>query len=424
MGNIFSLPHLSRPFSGTVQLPASKSESNRALIINALCGGTASLSNLSAARDTRTMQRLLEENGPVADVLDAGTTMRFLTAFYAVSGQEKTLTGTPRMQQRPIGLLVEALRTLGADIAYEKNEGFPPLKIRGFQYTGKNEISLRGDVSSQFISALLLVAPTLPEGLTLHLTGPLGSVPYIEMTMALMRRFGAEVQADWPTQTLHVSPRPYTNQEFAVEADWSAASYWYGFVALGPEGSAVTLPGLKRDSLQGDAVLARFMPQLGVETAFTETGVRLTQVPARQCFEYDFTDCPDLAQTVAVVCALRQIPATFTGLESLKVKETDRVRAVQEQLNRIGAALTETEPSHRYEIPVRPLHAPDGPMDTYDDHRMAMAFSLLCTRFPVEIRDPDVVVKSYPNFWEETAKLFAGESQGENVSSEGGLAMG
>ena len=221
-----------------------------------------------------------------------------------------------------------------------------------------------------------------------------------------MRHFGADVQADWPGQTLRVQPKPYENQPFAVEADWSAASYWYGFVALGPEGSQVSLPGLKPDSLQGDAVLARLMPRLGVKTTFGDGGVTLTQQPAEKSFDFDFTDCPDLAQTVAVVCALKQIPAVFTGIESLKVKETDRVRAVQEQLARIGAELREVQPGHSYEIPVRPLHAPAGPMATYDDHRMAMAFSLLCTRFPVEMEHPEVVVKSYPDFWEEVRKIF------------------
>lgn len=401
------LHRVTRPFQTEIQLPASKSESNRALILNALAGGKATLTNLSEARDTQTMLRLLQADGPVADVLDAGTTMRFLTALYASSGRQKTMTGTPRMQERPIGILVDALRELGADIAYEKNEGYPPLALNGFSYSGKKELTMRGDVSSQFISAVLMIAPTLPEGLTLHLTGALGSIPYIEMTIQQMRMFGAEVSADWDNRRIVVALKPYAATDFAVESDWSGASYWYSFVALGPEGSEVELLGLKENSLQGDAAIVDIMRHLGVESTFTGRGFLLTKIPAKEAFEWDFTHCPDLAQTISVIAAIKQVPAFFTGIESLKVKETDRVLAIQQELRKFGADLVEIVTNDRYQIKV----SADGPqagteIDTYDDHRMAMAFAPLAMLADTVIENPDVVVKSYPRFWEDLGKIL------------------
>ncbi len=402
-----------QPFQAEIRLPASKSESNRALILNALAGGTAALTNLSEARDTQTMQRLLASPDPVADVLDAGTTMRFLTAYFAVTGQQKLLTGTPRMQERPIGILVEALRALGADVVCEKAEGYPPLRLRGFRYSGQNYLRMRGDVSSQFISAILMIAPLLPEGLTLELTGELGSIPYIEMTLAQMRHFGAEVQADWSGKTLQVTPKPYVPRPFAVESDWSGASYWYALVALAPEGSAVELLGLKENSLQGDSVVAELMRPLGVRSDFTGRGYRLTKQPTEARFSWDFTQCPDLAQTVAVLCAAKRIPATFTGLESLKVKETDRVYALQTELRKFGADLAEVEPNATYEVRSRRSENADFVLptsslqiDTYDDHRMAMAFAPLALVQDVVIENPDVVVKSYPRFWDDLGRVL------------------
>lgn len=407
-----------QPFQVEVRLPASKSESNRALIISALAGGTAELSNLSEARDTQTLLRLLASGEPVADVLDAGTTMRFLTAYFAVTGQQKTLTGTPRMQERPIGILVDALRALGADIVCEKAEGYPPLRLNGFRYTGQRHLRMRGDVSSQFISAILMIAPRLPEGLTLELTGELGSIPYIEMTLAQMRHFGAEVSADWTQNVIRVEPKPYQPQAlpYAIESDWSGASYWYAIVALAPAGSSVELLGLKEQSLQGDRVVADLMKPLGVQSAYTGRGFRLTKQAAEAAFSWDFTQCPDLAQTVAVLCAAKGIPATFTGLESLKVKETDRVYALQTELRKFGADLVEVEPNLKYEVrsgteSVDSLTTPDSRLatphiDTYDDHRMAMAFAPLAFTQRVVIENPDVVVKSYPRFWEDLALIM------------------
>ncbi|MBC7891424.1 MAG: 3-phosphoshikimate 1-carboxyvinyltransferase [Sphingobacteriaceae bacterium] len=414
MKNIL-LHHVTEPFQAEIRLPASKSEANRALILKALTGEKATITNVSEARDTQTMLRLLASTDPVADVLDAGTTMRFLTAYFAVSGQHKTLTGTPRMCERPIGILVDALRTLGADIGCTRKEGYPPLDLRGFSYSGINQLSIRGDVSSQFISALLIIAPTLPDGLTLRLTGELGSRPYIEMTLRQMAAFGVTVQTDWETATLTVPAQTYQPVEFAVENDWSGASYWFAMVALGPEGSELTLPGLKQDSLQGDSIVAELMTLLGVKSEFTGTGFHLRQIPPADAFSYDFTDCPDLAQTVAVVCAAKGIPAQFSGIESLKVKETDRIKALQTELQKFGGDLREVIPNELYDV--KPLNYPASSIQqhpasihTYDDHRMAMAFAPLAMVTDVVIEEPGVVAKSFPGFWEEVGKLVRVET--------------
>lgn len=389
------------PVRATIPLASSKSESNRALIINALTDFRSEVQNLASARDTQTMIRLLNSSDGTADVLDAGTTMRFLTAYFAATGQQKILTGTPRMCERPIGLLVESLRSLGADISYLNNDGYPPLRINGFTPSGANRIAIRGDVSSQYISALLMIAPTLPTGLTIELMGAVGSRPYIEMTIEQMRHFGAEVETDWDTQTLTVAPKPYTPTTFAVESDWSGASYWYSVVALAEEGSELELLGLKARSLQGDSAIAEIMRPLGVESTFTERGVILTKIPAQDSLTWDYTGCPDLAQTVAVCAAMKGIPHTLTGIESLKIKETDRVLALQTELKKVGAELVEIETKSRYEVRSTLQPATSTPIATYDDHRMAMAFAPVAMRWEVVIEEPGVVAKSYPSFWED-----------------------
>ena len=390
-------------------MPASKSESNRALVINALANGTIeNLSNLAEARDTQTMIRLLAENGPEADVLDAGTTMRFLTAYYAVTGTMKTMTGTPRMCERPIGILVDALRTLGADITYLIQEGYPPMHLNGFSFKGNREISIRGDVSSQFISALLMVAPLLPDGLKLQITGALGSKPYIEMTLAQMEHFGIQATADWSTGTIEIPAQKYALQPFAVESDWSGASYWYSMVALSPfEDSSLELLGLKEDSLQGDSAIKAIMEPLGVKSTYTGRGYLLTKIPAQASLAWDFTDCPDLAQTICVVSAVKNIPLTLTGLESLKVKETDRVLALQNELKKLGATLVEKDVNHLYEVTgnFAAISAID-PIETYDDHRMAMAFAPVAMHKEITLLDPSVVNKSYPSFWKHVSLLL------------------
>ncbi|MGF7214889.1 3-phosphoshikimate 1-carboxyvinyltransferase [Spirosoma lacussanchae] len=414
------------PVRATIPLASSKSESNRALILDALTGFRCDLQNLSTARDTQTMIRLLKAVAPTgqpdtADVLDAGTTMRFLTAYFAVTGQPKIMTGTPRMCERPIGILVDALRALGADIMYLNNEGYPPLQLNGFSASGQYTLSIRGDVSSQYISALLMIAPMLPQGLTLTLTGPIGSRPYIEMTIAQMVYFGADVQANWDERTITVAPQPYTPKPYQIESDWSGASYWYSVVALsGDPDTTIDLLGLKPQSLQGDSAIVEIMRALGVESTFTDRGVTLTRRPAESALSWDFTDCPDLAQTVAVCAAVSGVALTLTGIESLKIKETDRVLALQTELRKLGAELVEVEANHRYEV--RSLtDAPAGlstpVIDTYDDHRMAMAFAPVAMQRAVIIEEPGVVAKSYPSFWDDMANVVMVEPLAEGTKA-------
>ena len=408
MSQITLFPRTSS-FSEIIPLPASKSESNRALIINALAKGTLdNLSNLAEARDTQTMIRLLSESGPEADVLDAGTTMRFLTAYYAVTGANKKMTGTPRMCERPIGILVDALRALGADITYLNKEGYPPMQLNGFEFQGNRAISIRGDVSSQFISAILMVAPLLPDGLNLQITGALGSKPYIEMTLAQMKHFGIEAKADWSKGVIEIPKQDYRLQPFAVESDWSGASYWYSMVALSPfEDCSLELLGLKEDSLQGDSAIKEIMEPLGVKSTYTGRGYLLTKIPAKESLAWDFTDCPDLAQTICVVAAVQNIALTLTGLESLKVKETDRVLALQNELKKLGATLTEVETNHKYEVKgdFSRITTID-PIETYDDHRMAMAFAPVAMQREITLLDPSVVNKSYPSFWKHISLIL------------------
>ena len=394
-------PHTGK-LSCKVHLPTSKSESNRALIIASLVPGGARLHNVSKARDTQTMQRLLASDEKVLDVLDAGTTMRFLIAWSALTGKNKVLTGTPRMKERPVKILVDALREAGAMIEYLDKEGFPPVETKGFPEQTKDHIRMRGDVSSQYISAMLMLAPTLPRGLKITITGKTGSKPYIDMTLGLMRKFGAE--AVWTSgREIVVKPGFYKSIEHTVEPDWSGASYWYSMLALA-KGGEVELPGLLRNSLQGDQAIIRLMDPLGVRTEFTGEGVRLTKKERSGEVKFNFSNHPDLVQTIAVVCAATGVKGLFSGLESLRIKETDRIAALQNELAKTGTSFTESEPGKWMLIPAHRLPAGPVSFDTYDDHRMALAFAPLAMLLPVEIRDPEVVNKSYPGFWEDMAQ--------------------
>ena len=377
-------------------LPASKSISNRALIINALAGNVSKLHNLSDANDTQLMIRLVNSDSAIIDVEDAGTTMRFLTAYFAVTGQHKTLTGTSRMQERPIGILVDALRSLGATINYIKKDGYPPISIEGFEGQKTNKVSIRGDVSSQYISALMMIAPRLPQGLSIELTGKVGSRPYIEMTAALMRDFGASCR--FIDHVIQIDPQTYRPAEVTVESDWSAASYWFAFTALASDAD-ILLPHLLPDSLQGDQAIMEIMTSLGVQSVLKDGELRLTKAIERKEISWDFTHCPDLAQTVAVVCAAKGIRGNFTGLESLRIKETDRIAALQNELKKIGATLVEEGGNWKLEPSVALPKSVS--INTYKDHRMAMAFAPLATLMEVTIENPSVVRKSYPSFWED-----------------------
>lgn len=343
------------------------------------------------------MQALLESQESLLDVLDAGTTMRFLTAYSLFNNQRTTLTGTDRMQKRPIKLLVDALRKLGAKIKYLGEEGFPPIEIAPLDVQKKNELKIKGDVSSQYISALLMIAPKLKEGLVLHLKGKIGSRPYIQMTLDMMKLFG--INSTWTNKTIEIQPQDYLSYPYVVESDWSGASYWYSFVALS-EKAELKLLGLRQRSLQGDIAIVHIMNRLGVMSTFEENGVRLTKIPHQEEFTYDFSDCPDLAQTVAVVCGIKKIKCRMTGLESLRIKETDRIKALKRELKKFKIKLKEVEKGvweikSSYEASDKLIS-----VDTYEDHRMAMAFAPISTRQALEIKDPAVVNKSYPSFWE------------------------
>ena len=402
------------PLRGTGRLPASKSEANRALLLQKLAGG-GTVSNLSEANDTVLMQRLLSQaaSTDLLDAQDAGTVMRFMTAYLAVTNWRGMLTGAARMKQRPIAILVEALRALGAAVTYVEQEGYPPLAFGGRAEPVASglpaTLTVRGDISSQYISALLMVGSTLPGGLRLRLTGEVGSRPYIAMTLNLMRHFGATAAAE-SDGTIEVQPGGYRPADYTVESDWSAASYWYALVALAPAGSAVLLPGLRPVSWQGDHVIQYIMRPLGVETEFLAdgSGVRLSQRPPAPASllaqPLDFTDCPDLAQTVAVVAAALAVPLRLSGLASLRIKETDRIAALQAELRKLGADMPEVAPGV-FEVQSAGLIVEGQEIDTYEDHRMAMAFAPLAIRGPLRVREPQVVRKSYPSFWQALAAV-------------------
>ena len=393
----------------TIQLPSSKSISNRALIINALGNGTHHPENLSDCDDTRVMIRALNDDKETIDIMAAGTAMRFLTAYLSVTPGARIITGTERMQQRPIQVLVNALRELGADIEYVANDGFPPLRITGRELR-KDTISLPGNVSSQYISALLMIAPVLTNGLTIRLTGDIISRqkknknisrPYINLTLQLMNDFG--VRAEWTDDhRLKVEPQAYHSTPFYVESDWSAASYWYQIVALSKE-AEVTLPGLFKDSYQGDSQVAGIFRSLGVETIYKDKTVILKKNgKSVERLDYDFINQPDLAQTFVVTCALLNIPFRFSGLQSLKIKETDRMAALITEMRKLGYILHETDGSVLSWEGERCTTEEHPAIDTYEDHRMAMAFAPTCLALPeILINNPQVVSKSYPRYWED-----------------------
>jgi 3-phosphoshikimate 1-carboxyvinyltransferase len=385
------------------RLPSSKSLSNRALILQALAGNQGQqpvVSNLSDARDTVLMNKLVGTTTKEVDVMDAGTTMRFLTAYFSIKGVSKVMTGTARMKERPIGLLVDALRTLGVKIDYLEREGFPPIELKGFEGQQAEEVTIPGNVSSQYISALMMIGPALPKGLRIKLTGKVGSRPYIDMTAALMKHFG--VQAEFHDDTIHIKHSAYKANPYRVEGDWSGASYWFGFTALAREAS-VYLPGMIDKSLQGDRAIVEIMNMLGVKAAFDDAGVHLTKnnLSRPSSIEWDFTDCPDLAQTVLPVCAAKGIVGMFTGLESLYIKETDRVAALRAELAKINATIVEPKQGVWRLEPGKVDGIRHIEIETYHDHRMAMGLAPLATLMDVTIKSPDVVNKSYPGYWED-----------------------
>ncbi len=394
-----------------VTLPASKSISNRVLAIRALTGTDCPLQNTAHCDDTRVMREALLHRPHTIDIGAAGTAMRFLTALLAATpGADHILTGTERMRNRPIGILVDALRALGASIDYVEKEGYPPLHVTGGRYQG-GTLRLPGHVSSQYISALLLIGPVLTQGLTLELIGDIISRPYIDLTLRLMRDFGAV--AEWTSErTIRVAPGGYRPTPYYIESDWSAASYWYQQVALSTDEQAeAVLPGLFADSYQGDSLGRLLFEQLGVSTAFFTDAhghscVRLRKNGRRAArIDHSLIERPDLAQTFVVTCAMLGIPFRFSGLQSLRIKETDRLTALQVELRKLGFVLHEEDGSILRWDGETCAPQPDAAIDTYEDHRMAMAFApCALTRGHIRINHPEVVSKSYPRYWDDLAQ--------------------
>lgn len=389
----------------SILLEGSKSESNRLLILQGLYPALR-VCNIASADDTKLLQRALSSTDHEIDVQHAGTAMRFLTAYFAIQeGRSVMLKGSPRMHQRPIGVLVDALRELGADIAYLEKEGFPPLLIKGKALSG-GRVHLRADVSSQFLSALLLIGGKLPQGLEIIFTTACTSLPYLQMTASLLGELGIPCSLSPERAKVTHTPTimPHT---LAVEPDWSSASYLYSMVALSSIGSQLHLQGLLPQSKQGDARVATIFESFGVKTTFVQNGC-LLQRTQKQCdfFSYDCTPTPDLAPTLAVTCTARGIPCHLYGLHTLKIKETDRIWALQKELSELGA---EVEAGTDY-LKITPRRLKNGrSVSTYDDHRMALAFAPLSLILDMEITDSEVVTKSYPLFWEHFQVLTTGQ---------------
>ncbi len=400
-----------KEINAEITLTGSKSESNRALILSALANGRVKVHNLSDAADTVILNgilNLLKENEGTdqqltVDVGHAGTAMRFLTAYLSTVPGNFHLTGSGRMKERPIKLLVQALHTLGASITYTSNEGYPPLDISGKFSQSTRHVTIQGNISSQYLSALLLVAPSLPLGLSLEIEGELTSRPYLEMTLKMLEEAG--IRHQWNGNTIEIEHQAYAESDLTVEPDWSASSYWYSIAALAGQ-AHISLPNLKKKSLQGDSRIQEIMRFLGISTSRKGTGIEI--ISNAEAITADgflnLKDCPDLAQTIIVCAAAKGLNLKFTGLETLKIKETDRIKALQNELAKIGVELLEDE--EVYTLNCSNLHFPDRVVfETYDDHRMAMAFAPLSLLIKeVEIEDYQVVEKSYPDFWKDLQK--------------------
>ena len=389
---------------GIIDLPSSKSIANRALIIHALSYSPYKLKNLSVSDDIEVMQQVLTSNTNQFDIGHAGTAMRFLTAFLSQIVGEWTITGSERMKQRPIHILVDALNELGAKIEYLENEGFPPLKIYGSHLKGKI-IELDGSISSQYISALLMIAPVIEDGLTLRLKNKITSRPYIELTLKLMKQFG--VRSVWKGNEIRVSEQPYQAREFTVEADWTGASYWYQLAALADE-AEIELKNLRLMSLQGDCEIASWFKEFGVDSQATANSVIIKKSANIQPkhLQLNFIENPDVAQTMAMLCVLKKVPFHFTGLETLKIKETNRIAALQNELAKFGAEITEPKHGELKWDGTFSLPAEKTPcIATYHDHRMALAFAPVAIVQSIDIDDPMVISKSYPQYYEHLTQV-------------------
>ena len=379
-------------------ITGSKSESNRLLILQQFFTNLR-IENVSNSHDTQVLKEILTNKNPIANVGHAGTAMRFLTAYFSsINGIDVTLTGSSRMQNRPIKILVDALRSIGADITYAKREGFPPLRIKG-KNLHKNTISINGNVSSQYISALLLIAPSLKEGLTIELIGKVTSKPYLEMTLGLLEQVG--VETSWKNNIIQVYPQNQVcDKIIVVESDWSSASYYYSALAL--KTGKIKISFLKENSLQGDKELAVLYGNFGIQTTFVENSIILEKTPnfkQKKHISLDLVNTPDIAQTIAVTCFGLGVSCDLTGLHTLKIKETDRLEALKNELQKFGAKIRITDDSLQLRSEkLIPAKQPIS-IETYEDHRMAMAFAPLSLKTPIFIKNAEVVNKSYPDFW-------------------------
>jgi 3-phosphoshikimate 1-carboxyvinyltransferase len=388
-----------------ITITGSKSESNRLLLLKALYP-TISLENVSNSDDSVLMTNALSSQSEVVDIHHAGTAMRFLTAYFSIhEGREVTLTGSKRMKERPIQILVEALQELGADISYMENAGYPPIKIKGKNLT-KNKVSLQANVSSQYISALLLIASKLENGLELTLEGDITSVPYIKMTLSLLDEIGVESSFVGNTITVKPNTKKLETKILTVESDWSSASYYFSIAALCEIGTEITLSSYKENSLQGDSALVEIYKHFGVTTSYKENTIQLKKTSTTKrdtLIEFDLTNAPDIAQTIAVTCFALGIPCNLTGLHTLKIKETDRLVALKNEIEKLGGVVAITDTS----LHLSASHAIKEYVSiaTYNDHRMAMAFAPLALKTPIVIEDAEVVSKSYPTFWDDLESI-------------------
>lgn len=390
------------PVTGEISITGSKSESNRLLVLQALYPDIE-IKNLSDSDDTHVLKKALLSGKTHIDIHHAGTAMRFLTAYFAATeGREVLLTGSERMRQRPIKLLVDALRQMGGEIDYLEEEGFPPLRIKGKKLPEK-KVVVNANISSQYISALVLIAPSLPHGLEICLEGPVTSVPYIDMSLSLLKQAG--FSASFEGKKITVEPKEnIPKMTFTVESDWSSASYFYSIAALS-EQAEIRISSYKEKSLQGDNVVAQIYSQLGVETMFlnNEVVLKKNSVKKPRKLVLDLTNSPDLAQTIAVTCFALKIPCELHGLHTLKIKETDRLQALKNEIEKLGGEARITSDSIKV-FESKDLRK-DIKIETYNDHRMAMAFAPLALKVPMRIADAGVVSKSYPGFWEDLRKL-------------------
>lgn len=384
-----------------ITISGSKSESNRLLILQKLFP-EISIENLSDSDDSVHMQHALSTQKELVDIGHAGTAMRFLTSYFATNpDREIVLTGSERMQNRPIKILVDALQDLGAKITYKDKIGFPPIRISGTKIT-KESVKINGNVSSQYISSLLLIAPKLENGLKIELLGEITSIPYIKMTLSLLHQLG--IETTFKGNIIQVFPKKtIQKQTIVVESDWSSASYFYSIVALSEIGSAITLSAYKKESLQGDSCLATIYEHFGVQTIFSENAITLKKVQKsnKESLKIDLKNAPDIAQTIAVTCFAEGIACELSGLHTLKIKETDRLEALKAELFKFGAAINVTDNSLTLVADSPPLGGLGEAIATYNDHRMAMAFAPLAMKVPIKILNAEVVTKSYQKFWED-----------------------